>query len=70
MSYSTKEEVREMLKDDALNAIIGDTFIEDPAEREELVEPLIEARSPTPTRRSTAISLRGTPSRSPRPLGF
>ena len=37
MSYSTKEEVREMLKDDALNAIIGDTFIEDPAEREELV---------------------------------
>ena len=68
MSYSTKEEVREMLKDDALNAIIGDTFIEDPAEREELVEPLIEAA--TPTRRSTAISLRGTPSRSPRPLGF
>ena len=43
MSYSTKEEVRKMLKDDALNAIIGDTFIEDPAEREELVEPLIEA---------------------------
>ena len=43
MSYSTKEEVREMLKDDALNAIIGDTFIEDSAEREELVEPLIEA---------------------------
>lgn len=43
MSYSTKEEVREMLKDDALNAIIGDTFIEDPVEREELVEPLIEA---------------------------
>ena len=38
MSYSTKEEVREMLK-----AIIGDTFIEDPAEREELVKPLIEA---------------------------
>ena len=27
-------------------------------------------RSPTPTGRSTAISLRGTPSRSPRPLGF
>ena len=42
MSYSTKEEVREMLKDDALNAIIGDTFIEDPAEREELVAPIIE----------------------------
>lgn len=42
MSYSTKEEVREMLKDDALNAIIGDTFIEDSAEREELVAPIIE----------------------------
>lgn len=42
MSYSTKPEVREMLKDDALNAIIGDTFIEDPAEREELVTPIIK----------------------------
>lgn len=42
MSYSTKEEVREMLKDDALNAIIGDTFIEDPVEREKLVAPIIE----------------------------
>ena len=42
MSYSTKEEVREMLKDDALNAIIGDTFIEDPVEREELFAPIIE----------------------------
>ena len=36
MSYSTRAEVRDMVKDDALNAIIGDTFIEDPAEREEL----------------------------------
>lgn len=43
MSYSTRTEVREMIKDDALNAIIGDTFIEDPAEREELVGPIIEA---------------------------
>ena len=42
MSYSTKEEVREMLKDDALNAIIGDTFIEDPAEGVELVAPISE----------------------------
>lgn len=31
-----------MLKDDALNAIIGDAFIEDPVEREELVAPIIE----------------------------
>lgn len=43
MSYSTKTEVREMLKDDALNAIVGDTFVEDPAQREELVTPIIEA---------------------------
>lgn len=43
MSYSTKAEVREMLKDDALNAIIGDTFVEDPAQREGLVTPIIEA---------------------------
>jgi len=42
MSYSTRAEVREMIKDDALNAIIGDTFIEDPAEREELVGPIID----------------------------
>lgn len=42
-SYSTRAEVRDMVKDDALNAIIGDTFIEDPAEREELVSPIIDA---------------------------
>ncbi len=42
MSYSTRAEVRAMVKDDALNAIIGDTFIEDPAEREELVGPIID----------------------------
>jgi phage gp36-like protein len=43
MSYSAKTEVREMLKDDALNTIIGDTFIEDPTQREELIGPIIEA---------------------------
>lgn len=43
MSYSTRAEVREMIKDDALNSIIGDTFIEDPAEREERVGPIIDA---------------------------
>ena len=42
MSYSTRTEVRDMVKDDALNAIIGDTFIEDHAEREELVAPIID----------------------------
>ena len=34
MSYSTRDEVREMIKDDALNALIGDSFIENPEERE------------------------------------
>lgn len=43
MSYSTRAEVRDMIKDDALNAIIGDTFIEEPAEREALVGPIIDA---------------------------
>ena len=43
MSYSTRAEVREMVKDDALNAIIGDTFIEDPEEREAKVGPIIDA---------------------------
>lgn len=43
MSYSTQAEVREMLKDDVLNAMIGDAFIEDSAEREERILPLIDA---------------------------
>ena len=43
MSYSTRVEVREMVKDDALNSIIGDTYIDDPAEREEKVGPIIDA---------------------------
>ncbi|MDE7010743.1 MAG: DUF1320 domain-containing protein [Oscillospiraceae bacterium] len=43
MSYCACGEVREMIKEDALNAIIGDTFIEEPAKREELVVPIIEA---------------------------
>lgn len=41
MSYSTAEEVREMLKDDALNTIIGDAYIEDAAERENKITPII-----------------------------
>lgn len=43
MSYSTKDEVRAMLKDDALNTIIGDAFIEDPAERETKIGPIIDS---------------------------
>lgn len=43
MSYSTKEEVREMLKDDALNTIIGDTFIDDADDREAQIGPIIES---------------------------
>ena len=43
MSYCTKAEVREMLKDDALNTIIGDSYIEDEAEREAKAGVIIEA---------------------------
>lgn len=43
MSYSTRDEVREMLKDDALNVIIGDTYEEDESEREEKIGPIIDA---------------------------
>jgi len=42
VSYSTQQEVRDMVKDDALNTIIGDTFIEDPAEREAKIAPIID----------------------------
>ncbi len=43
MSYSTREEVRAMLKDDALDAIIGDAYQEEPSAKEELVAPLIDS---------------------------
>lgn len=43
MNYCTRQEVREMLKDDALNTIIGDQYIEDPAQREALAGPIIDA---------------------------
>lgn len=43
MAYSTRAEVLGMVKDDALNPIIGDTFVEDPGQREELVGPIIDA---------------------------
>ena len=62
MSYSTRTEVRDMVKDDALNAIIGDTFIEDPAEREELVSPIIDAAIADADAEIDATSPRGTPS--------
>lgn len=42
MSYCKREDVREMLKDDALNIIVGDEYIEDPAEREAKVGPIID----------------------------
>ncbi|WP_312938877.1 DUF1320 domain-containing protein [Oscillibacter sp.] len=41
--YSNSDAVRAMLKDDALNTIIGDTFIEDPAERETKIGPIIDS---------------------------
>lgn len=43
MSYCTRQEVREMVKDDALNIIIGDDYIEDAEERERKVGPIIDA---------------------------
>lgn len=43
MAYCTPEEVRAMIKDDALNSLIGDGFIEDPAEREAQLTPIVEA---------------------------
>lgn len=40
--YSTREEVRGSVKDDVLNIIIGDAFIDSPARREELAAPIID----------------------------
>jgi phage gp36-like protein len=42
MPYCTVEEVRGMIKADALNMIIGDEYIEDEAEREARIIPIIE----------------------------
>lgn len=42
MSYCTQKDVRDMIKDDALNTLIGDTFIEDPEEREAKIGPIID----------------------------
>ncbi len=69
MSYSTRTEVRDMVKDDALNAIIGDTFIEDPAEREELVSPIIDAAIADADAEIDGYLAKGTPSLWPRPRG-
>lgn len=41
MAYSTTDEVREMIKDNALNTLIGDEYIEDTAEREAKIAPII-----------------------------
>lgn len=41
MSYSTRAEVREMVKEDALNVIVGDTF-RDEEEREAMAGPIID----------------------------
>ncbi len=42
MAYSTAEEVLGMIKGDALNSIIGDTYIEDEAQRLAKIMPLVE----------------------------
>lgn len=43
MGYCETAEVRSMIKDDALNTIIGSDYIEDVAEREAKIIPIIEA---------------------------
>ena len=43
MAYCKAKDVREMLKDDALNSIIGDTYIEDEGEREQKITPIVES---------------------------
>lgn len=40
--YCTVQEVRESIKDDALNVLIGNEYIEDAAERELKIIPIIE----------------------------
>lgn len=40
MAYSTVEEVTGMLREDTMSNLIGDEYIEDPAEREEALRPL------------------------------
>lgn len=42
MPYCTVEEVRGMIKDDALNTLIGDEYIEDAVLREQKILPIIE----------------------------
>ena len=42
MGYCTAADVRPMIKDDALNAIINDAYIEDDTERESKIAALIE----------------------------
>ncbi len=42
MGYSTRAEVREMLKDDVLDPILGDAFLDDASNREELMGPVID----------------------------
>lgn len=41
--YSTVQEVREMLKDDVIDVLLGNIYIEDPEEREAKLTPLIES---------------------------
>ncbi|CAH8721003.1 hypothetical protein [Paenibacillus melissococcoides] len=45
-----------MIKDDALNALIGDRYIEDEEQREELIAPSSKRPLPTHPEKSTGIS--------------
>ena len=59
MHYSTREEVREMLKEGALDPILGDEFRGGADEREALMAPLIDTAIADADARSTAISPNG-----------
>ena len=41
MGYCTTDEVRAMIKDDAVNTLIGGAYIDEPEQREELLLPII-----------------------------
>lgn len=42
MSYCTPESVRQLIKDDLLGSLLGDVYIDDPAEREAKALPFIQ----------------------------
>ena len=58
MAYCTAAEVLDMLKEDMLNVIIGDNYIENEDERIQAITPIVEQAMPM--LRLTVISPSGT----------